>query len=376
MISSDAQPPRLLLDCSLSLVNRTGAHYIAEELAGVLADSVVTRRWRSLGTRLPGGWLRKLQGRLMLKELAHGPGLGVPPWPEPRGPRLRRVFLDPLYVLQSRLESSDVVLCHDIGPITHPQLYDAETVRMYHDAYRRIVRVGPGLVFVSQTSQRAFEAEFGSAFRFLQVIPLYVRSGTVEGARTPVSGVQKPFLLTVGALERRKNQLTAIRAFRESGLSARGFQYILCGARGAGADEILQLARETPGVQVLGYVDDQQLRWLYREATAFVLPSLLEGFGMPALEAAQYGLLPILSRDSALSEAVGGLGIAVAAESSAEIAHAMREVADLGVERRAELGHALVEHAQSVNRGQFVSAWRELVGKERSASRGQGEMTT
>jgi len=359
-----ACPPTLLLDCSLSLINQTGAHFIAADLSKEFAASVVLRRWRWLDRPLPHGLLRKVLGRLMLRELRWGRSIPLALWPEPRGRPLKRVFLDPLYVLRSQLTASDIVLCHDIGPISHPELYDVSTVRLYRAAYAKLARVRPGVVFVSESSRHAFEQSFGTRFRFRHVIPLYVREGSIDGALRSVPGVGSRFLLSVGALERRKNQLTALRAFAASGLPEAGYGYVLCGARGAGADEILALAALTPGVRVLGYVGDAELRWLYRSATAFVLPSLLEGFGMPALEAARYGLIPIVSKDSALSEAVGGLGLAVSPLAPAELASAMRAVTEMAPARQASLRRALKAHASRATRARFLQAWRALLEAE------------
>src|ERR1700751_3837506 len=143
---------RLLLDCSLSLINRTGAHYICEDLAAAFGDKGILRRWRLLRQPLPTGITRKIFGRLMLRGIA---GLGTSSrflWPEPKAVKLKRLFLDPLYVSRSRLESSDIVLCHDIGPVTHPELYDRGTVDAYQGAYAKIAKVRPGIVFVSNAS--------------------------------------------------------------------------------------------------------------------------------------------------------------------------------------------------------------------------------
>jgi glycosyltransferase involved in cell wall biosynthesis len=355
---------RLLLDCSLSLINRTGAHYICEDLAAAFGDKGILRRWRLLRQPLPTGAARKIFGRLMLREITL---LGTSKrflWPEPKAVKLKRLFLDPLYVSRSRLESSDIILCHDIGPVSHPELYDSGTVDAYEKAYTKIAKVQPGIVFVSNASRRAFEARFGTNFRFLRTIPLYVRSGSLAGHSEPVPGVHRPFFLTVGALETRKNQRTAIEAFERCGIARRGVSYILCGARGAGAEEIEGAAARTPGAKVLGYVSDAQLRWLYQEASAFVLPSLLEGFGMPALEAALHGLLPILSRDSALAEAVNGAAIQVDPHSVSEIGAAMESVLVLDETRRKALKNALIAHAQSATRERFLAEWEDLISSE------------
>src|ERR1700738_2015247 len=172
---------QLLIDCSLSLINRTGAYYISEDLAGAFGGKGIVRRWRLLRQQLPTGIARKLIGRLMLREIAL---LGTSSrflWPEPKAVKLKRLFLDPLYVSRSRLESSDIVLCHDIGPVSHPQLYGSGAEDSYQKAYAKIAAARPGIVFVSQASQRAFEARFGPGFLFLKTIALYVRAGSSNG---------------------------------------------------------------------------------------------------------------------------------------------------------------------------------------------------
>lgn len=355
---------RLLMDCSLSLINRTGAHYIAEDLASAFGHEGFIRRWRMLRPQLPTGIARKVFGRLMVREIAL---LGTANrffWPEPKTVKVRRLFLDPLYVSRSRLEASDIVLCHDIGPVSHPKLYDRGSVRAYEKAYAKIVAAQPGIVFVSNASRLAFQTVFGTDFRFLRTISLYVRAGNVEGDAEPIPGIRRPFFLTVGALEPRKNQRTAIEAFSKFGFAQRGVSYILCGTRGAFAEEVVAMATRTPGVKVLGYISDAQLRWLYKEASAFVLPSLLEGFGMPALEAALHGLVPIISRNSALSEAVNGLAISVDPLSVPEIGGAMESVLALDETKRRELRSALVAHAQRATRERFLAAWKDLINSE------------
>ncbi|HJV96094.1 MAG TPA: glycosyltransferase, partial [Albitalea sp.] len=302
---------------------------------------------------------------LMLKEMAWL--ADKPEWPWPDVPHALRLFLDPLYVMRSPLSADDIVLCHDIGPVTHRALYDAGTIDWYGRAYEKIVRCRPGMVFVSHSSQAAFIARFGTDFRFLHTIPLYVRNASVDGAVQPVPGIGKPFLLSVGALERRKNHRTTMAAFQASGLAEAGVTLVICGSRSDDAAAVAEQAARTPGVVLPGYVSDAQLRWLYREALAFVLPSRLEGFGMPALEAAQYGLIPIVSRDGALNEAIGGLGIAVDAESPAEIAQAMRRVHALGYPERAAWGERLIGFSQLATRDKFIQHWERLLSTELEA---------
>ncbi|MEO8804600.1 MAG: glycosyltransferase family 1 protein [Burkholderiaceae bacterium] len=352
----------LLIDDSLSLVNRTGAHFIAKDLVAHFRETALVRRWRLFGADMPQGLARKLLARAMLLEmrwLGSRPGLR---WPERA--RCRRLFLDPLYVMRAELDPGDMVLCHDIGPLSHTALYLPETVRWYEAAYARVAERRPGLVFVSETSKAAFTARFGNDFRFLHSIPLYVRSESAGGPDEPVPGITAPFFLTVGALEHRKNHLATITAFERSGLADAGVTLVLCGSRGDATEQVQQRVASARGVLLPGYVSDAQLRWLYRNAIAFVLPSLLEGFGMPALEAAQHGLIPIISGDSALNEAVGGLGLPIDEHDPDSIASAMHSVRQLAAPERAAWQQRLREHARGATREHFLQQWDRLISTE------------
>lgn len=363
-----AESINILADCSLSLINRTGAHYIVQELTHSLGHHFsYIRRWRLLSERLPEGLVRKILGRMMLKELGLLRDSSILQWPEPRVDSMRRLFMDPLYVLRSELTTADIVLCHDIGPLTHQSLFSPSVSKLYELAYGKIQKAKPGIVFVSATTSKAFVELFGTDYRFLQTIPLYVRSSSAVGeARKPL-GIEGKYILTVGALERRKNQVNAIRAYHATGLAREGIGYLLCGSRGEGSSEILEEANRTPGVKVLGYIDDAELRWLYRNALAFLLPSLLEGFGMPALEVASFGVIPIVSANSALEEAVGGLGISVDPISVSDIAKGIESACEMPTADRKACSEALIKHAASYSPDRFLSAWDALLLAEKAA---------
>ena len=84
----------------------------------------------------------------------------------------------------------------------------------------------------------------------------------------------------------------------------------------------------TANVRPLGYVSDEDLRHLYAGATAFVFPSLYEGFGLPALEAMACGCPVIVSDGSSLREIVADAGLLVNPQSVDDIAAAMKRLAE------------------------------------------------
>ncbi|WFP62626.1 MULTISPECIES: glycosyltransferase [unclassified Mesorhizobium] len=358
----------VLLDNSLSILNRTGAYHIAKDLTREFVPNQAGVRYWRLGSFAPEGLVRKIIARLMMLEinwLQDSEHLLIRDEVEKRGFRL---FLDPLYVLRSRLTKDDIVLCHDVGPLTHGELYDERTSANYELAYEKIRRAKPGVVFVSNFSAKQFKSLFGSDFRFLKTIPLYLRTELFDGPAEAVPGITSRYFLTVGAFETRKNQISALRAYRDGGFNRQGIGYVLCGSRGDGHAEISEFAETIAGVKLMGYVPDAQLRWLYANAEAFVLPSLLEGFGMPALEAAYMGLLPIVSADSALVEAVGGKCLKVRPDDPAAIAGAMWKAFSRSPAEKAQTSRSLLDTASAATKDRFLQQWRDLLTEQAAGS--------
>ncbi|MCA9371370.1 glycosyltransferase family 4 protein [Candidatus Woesebacteria bacterium] len=107
--------------------------------------------------------------------------------------------------------------------------------------------------------------------------------------------LKKPFILTVGKLEPRKNMSRLIEAVR--GMNV---MLIVVGIEGWG--EANNHQTHNKNVRFLGFVSDEDLSALYSKATIFVFPSLYEGFGYPIVEAMQHYCPVIASNTSSLAE--------------------------------------------------------------------------
>lgn len=90
---------------------------------------------------------------------------------------------------------------------------------------------------------------------------------------------------------------------------------MLVGIGGWQTAEIFQAASHNPQLKsriiFTGYLPDRDLSAIYSGATAFVYPSLYEGFGLPPLEAMQCGIPVITANTSSLPEVVGNAGILI-----------------------------------------------------------------
>lgn len=117
-------------------------------------------------------------------------------------------------------------------------------------------------------------------------------------------GVEEPFLLHVGRLEPRKNQVTAARAARRADLT------LVCAGPESDPETVAALHRSV-AAKLVGVVPDDVREALYRRALALVFPSLYEGFGFPVLEAMRNGLPVITVAHSSLPETAGDAALYV-----------------------------------------------------------------
>lgn len=126
----------------------------------------------------------------------------------------------------------------------------------------------------------------------------------------------KPFLLTTGTIEPRKNQaflLDVYQEFRDRGGDA--IPLIFAGKMGWMMDGFEDRVAASPwagDIHILGYVSDGELAWLYQHCLVNLYPSHYEGFGLPVLEAMGFGAPLICSNSTSIPEVIGEAGILLA----------------------------------------------------------------
>jgi glycosyltransferase involved in cell wall biosynthesis len=137
-------------------------------------------------------------------------------------------------------------------------------------------------------------------------------------------------ILFLGTLEARKNLGALVDAYaRLVASGANPPRLVLAGRQTDESAELVARAGRPPlvgRVEFPGYVEPRDRQALYRQALVLVMPSHLEGFGIPALEAMTCGVPVIAADRGALPEVVGQAGILVNPEEPAAIAAALGQV--------------------------------------------------
>lgn len=137
-----------------------------------------------------------------------------------------------------------------------------------------------------------------------------------------VSAAMQPYFLFVGGTEKRKNLAVVLEAFK----SIKGFELRVVGQNKA--SPVHDARRERSGVRWLGFVDEEELVDLYRNATALVFPSRYEGFGLPVLEAMARRTPVIAANASSIPEVARDAAILIDPDDVAALTDAMRRIAD------------------------------------------------
>lgn len=120
---------------------------------------------------------------------------------------------------------------------------------------------------------------------------------------------KEDFFLFISTIEPRKNIITIIKAFEEYCQDTMSTtKLVIAGKKGWNCENVFEVIKISPyksRIIIPGYISDDDKSYLLSNAKAFLYPSLYEGFGLPVLEAFEYGLPVITSNNSSLPE-VGG----------------------------------------------------------------------
>lgn len=243
---------------------------------------------------------------------------------------------------------------HDLTCWTHPEMHTPGNIQADREFAEFVLKKAHRLIAVSENTRQ-------DALRHLKLRPeqvVTIHSGVDEAYFTVSSDevkrvrlaheLSKPYVLTVGTIEPRKNIDRLLDAWRSlPAVYREQFDLVFAGPAGwAGAGTVERLRTQNQGVRWLGYVTEPDLPALTHGAELLAYPSLYEGFGFPVAQALAAGTAVLTSNRSSLPEVAGPGAWLVDPLSVEEIAAALRCLLDSPGERErlARLGQA---HARS-----------------------------
>ncbi len=244
------------------------------------------------------------------------------------------LFHGTMNAIPAALPCPAVVTVHDLAFLKFPENV---TRRRYHYlrwATGHAVRSARRVIAVSRATKHDLIEQFDIPEERIDVTPLGVdarfRPAGEEAVESLVRrlGLRRPFVLSVGTLEPRKNLPALLRAF-DCVAPEVPHNLVLAGATGWRRDELNRTrAKLNLGdrLQLTGFVPDADLPALYSAAAMFAFPSLYEGFGLPVLEAMACGTPVLTGADSSLPEVAGDAALLVDPRDVDTIAVGMRSL--------------------------------------------------
>jgi glycosyltransferase involved in cell wall biosynthesis len=212
---------------------------------------------------------------------------------------------------------------HDMTGHLMPELHTPGNVRAEASFADNVLRRANRLIAVSENTRADAVRVLGLDPERIEVIYSGIPEVYFDAAPTPAA---RPYVLNLGTIEPRKNIDTLLDAWQSFRLR-HDFDLVIAGATGWSSEKTLaRLTSPTSGVRYLGYVPEDELPGLTAGATAFIYPSLYEGFGFPVAQAMAAGVPVITSNSSCLPEIAGEGALLVDPRSTAEIQAALEKL--------------------------------------------------
>jgi glycosyltransferase involved in cell wall biosynthesis len=259
--------------------------------------------------------------------------------------RLDAALCHTQYALPVRAPCPCVVTVHDVSFAREPALMGWKDRLVFRRVVPSAVRRAARVLTVSERTKRDLIELYDVPAEKIVVTP-----NGVDPAFTPGEGA-RDYVLSIGAIQSRKNQLAVLEA-----AGAAGLPLVVAGPE---KDAALSAELRRRGARVEGYVDGERLVELYRGAACLVQASRYEGFGLPVLEAMACATPVVAVPEPALREVAGDAAVFVPEERLAE---GIRRA----VEERGLLVAAGLERARAFSwratAQRTLAVYREILG--------------
>jgi glycosyltransferase involved in cell wall biosynthesis len=220
---------------------------------------------------------------------------------------------------------------HDLAFLRLPDTVQHETLDNLRRHLPGVLHEADALIAVSDATAADLATLAGVTPRRVHVIHEGVDPAFTAGDAAQPAGLPPRYLLFVSTLEPRKNVVNLLEAFALAAAGGYPGDLVLVGRWGwrtEAAQEALERSPVRDRIHHLDYLDRKALSSVMRHAEALVFPSLLEGFGLPVVEAMACGIPVIVSRATSLPEVAGDAALYIDPSNPADIAAAVIRLAE------------------------------------------------
>ncbi|MFQ5406909.1 MAG: glycosyltransferase family 4 protein [Anaerolineales bacterium] len=315
------------IDASRTTVaHRTGTEAYALNLIRTLLAAGVDHRWRLYYRQSPISFLISPENRvenrvIRMPRLWTHIGLAAETARRPPDGLFIPAHARPLWC-----RVPTVVTVHDLGYVHFPEAHPRRQ-RAYLDwSTRHSARRSARLIADSQATRNDLTRFYGTPPEKVSVVYPGFDSTPFAQTTAQPAGLPTEYLLYVGTIQPRKGLLPLLDALARVPNAP---PLLLAGREGWLSEQIRQRVSELDlesRIRFLGYVSDEELPALYAGTTAFVLPSLYEGFGFPVLEAMAAGAPVLCSDGGSLPEVAGDAALVTPAGDVDALVDGLRRI--------------------------------------------------
>lgn len=242
------------------------------------------------------------------------------------------------YIIPPFVHGKKVVTIHDMVVKAYPETVRFRTKHLLNTGMKKSMKRADVIITDSEFSKSEIEKYFPQYSHKVQVVYCGVNSdkfypvedkSVVEKVKKSLD-IEGEYFLYLGTIEPRKNLERLIEAYslllkKDENVP----RLVMAGGKGWLNSNIYQKVVELKlekYVQFTKYIPDEDLCPLINGATAFVFPSIYEGFGMPPLEAMACGVPVVCSKEASLPEVVGDCAVMTDAYDPQSIADGMYRI--------------------------------------------------
>lgn len=220
---------------------------------------------------------------------------------------------DKVQRILAREQARFLCMVHDLIPVEFPEYARPSGAALHRRRMETLAACADAVIVNSAATGRSFQPWIDRGGRKIAVhVALLGTEPLVASPRTAISD-ERPYFVSIGTIEPRKNHLLLLNLWRhlaEILPAAKVPRLVIVGKRGWENEQVLDMLDRCPAlqfhVQEVNGCPDSRLASILRDARGLLMPSFVEGFGMPVAEALSAGV-PVICSDIPAHHEVGGM---------------------------------------------------------------------